>query len=244
MKVITKIVIDYSQDDRGKVIEEHSYDYDGPLAKCDFGGSAPSSDSHAADAAREAARMNLFMYNTSRIDMGPYREAGERALPYYGGIMGIPGYDKVDPTNALRETPGYNWMLDQGIGAIDRSAAARGMLGSGAEAKGLMKYGQGMADQSYNNYMNRLYNMIGTGQNAAAQTGQFGAQAAGAAGNALVAGGQAQDQADWRAYQSGNSGWNSLAGGLGLLGGLALSPMPAGGFGKTMLGSALNYMRN
>ena len=158
------------------------------------------------------------MYNQTRSDLGTYRQAGEKTTPYYMGIMGVPGYDEVDPTEALRATPGYNFLMDQGTEAIERKAAGRGMLGSGATAKGLMQYGQGLADQTYNNYMNRLYQMIGTGQNAAAQTGQFGATAAGNAGNALMTGAQQQAQYDMMASQQGKSGWNDLMGGLGLLG--------------------------
>jgi hypothetical protein len=206
-----------------------------------FGGGGGGDQTQAAQilaqAAREAAQMQMDMYKQTRTDMGPYREAGEKTTPYYAGILGVPGYDQVDPTEALRATPGYNFMMDQGTEALNRRAAASGMLGSGAAAKGLLQYGQGLADQTYNNYMNRLYNMMGTGQNAAAQTGQFGQQAVGQAGNYLMQGANATAQGILGASQARQSGANDLLGGLGLLGGIALSPTPAGGFGGTWLGS-------
>lgn len=234
MKVTTKAIYDIES---GKLIAEDSYEYSGPVAWADFGGGGGADSSGASQAAATTAALYNQMYEQSRKDLTPYRQVGESTTPYYAGILNIPGYDKIDPTQALQETPGYNWMFDQGVEAIDRSAAGKGMLGSGAMGKGLMKYGQGMADQSYNNYMNRLYSLIGTGQNAAAQTGQFGMQAAQGTGNALMQAGQAQDQAAYYNSQNQGQGLNSLMGGLGLLGGVALSPLPSGGWKNTVAGS-------
>jgi len=62
-------------------------------------------------------------------------------------------------------TPGYQWQLDQGKKAIERSAAARGGLASGNTLGALTKYGQGLADQTYNQYVSNLMNLMQTGQN-------------------------------------------------------------------------------
>lgn len=234
MKIITRCVIDLKT---GRTLEEDSYDYHGPVALCDFGGGGGADSSGASQAAAQIAALQNQMYQQTRTDLGPYRQVGEYTTPYYAGILNIPGYNQVDPTAALRATPGYNWMFNQGVNAIDRSAAAKGMLGSGNVAKALTQYGQGLADQSYNNYMNRLAGLIGTGQNAAAQTGQFGQQSANATSNALMQAGQAQDQAALYNAQHSGSGLNTLMGGLGLLGGVALSPLPSGGWKNTVLGS-------
>lgn len=53
-----------------------------------------------------------------------------------------------DP-NAIQQTAGYKFALDQGNQAINRSAAAKGMLGSGNVLAELAKYGQGLASQQY-----------------------------------------------------------------------------------------------
>ena len=85
--------------------------------------------------------------------------------------------------------PGYAFRLQQGQQALERSGAARGMTLSGAQAKALDAYGQGMGSQEYQNAYNRynndqtsLYNRLagvaGTGQTATNMTGQLGAQAA------------------------------------------------------------------
>jgi hypothetical protein len=49
----------------------------------------------------------------------------------------------------IEQSPSYKWRFEQGREALNRTAAARGMLGSGNRLVDLMKYGQGMASQEY-----------------------------------------------------------------------------------------------
>lgn len=84
----------------------------------------------------------------------------------------------------FRNTPGYKFGLDEGFTQIQRGAAARSGLNSGAAMKELFRFGQGYSDQQgYNPYMNKLSNLFGgaqtansanasAGQNYANQTGQ------------------------------------------------------------------------
>ena len=51
--------------------------------------------------------------------------------------------------------PSYQWRLQQGQGAVERSAAARGLLNSGQAAIELMNYGQGAASTEYQAQFNR-----------------------------------------------------------------------------------------
>src|SRR5574343_125273 len=236
MKIYSRIVLDIGT---GAVIEEDSYPYFGPVALCDTGGGGEAATEAAnvmAAAAAQAAKMQMDMYQQTREDMTPYREIGAKATPYYGGLLSLPGYDKVDPTAALRATPGYDWLLGQRTEALNRRAAARGMLESGPAGKELMSYGMGLADtMAYTPYMNRVGGLMNTGQNASAQTGQFGQQAAGSAGNYLMQGAQAQAQGILNSYQADQGFLGDMLGGLGMLGGFLLSPTPVGGFGGTML---------
>ena len=61
----------------------------------------------------------------------------------------------TDPSK-IQDTAGYQFQLDQGNQAINRSAAAKGMLGSGNVLAELAKYGQGMGATEYGNQVNRL----------------------------------------------------------------------------------------
>jgi hypothetical protein len=55
----------------------------------------------------------------------------------------------------LEEDPGYQFRLDEGSKALQRSAAARGTLRSGATLKGLIDYGQNTASEEYQRAYNR-----------------------------------------------------------------------------------------
>jgi hypothetical protein len=124
----------------------------------------------------------------------PFYEGGLEAWKVFGGLQNVPGFAPVDPTATLRATPGYDFMMKQGVNALDRSAASRGMTSSGPQAKALQTYGQGQADQTYNNYLNRLWGMAGAGQNAAALQGGYGMTGANNIGQYNLMGGQALGQ--------------------------------------------------
>lgn len=64
----------------------------------------------------------------------------------------------------FQTSPGYEFAREQGIRAIDQAASARGLLGSGGRLRELMRYGTGVANQDYANYMNRLASLAGLSQ--------------------------------------------------------------------------------
>jgi hypothetical protein len=82
--------------------------------------------------------------------------------------------------NYLNST-GYKFAQQQGTQAITGSAAARGILNSGATAKALTSYGQNSAKQGFDNYLGNLSN-LNTQQGAVAGQGLDAAKAIGAAG--------------------------------------------------------------
>lgn len=59
----------------------------------------------------------------------------------------------------IEQSPAYKWRYDQGLEAVNRTAAAKGMLGSGNRLAELTKYGQGMATQEYGDEWNRQYQL-------------------------------------------------------------------------------------
>jgi hypothetical protein len=56
----------------------------------------------------------------------------------------------------FQASPGYQWQLGQGLQAIDRGAASRGMLTSGNTLTAEQQYGQGLANQNYQQYVQNL----------------------------------------------------------------------------------------
>ncbi len=117
-----------------------------------------------------------------------------------------------------QQDPGYAFRLAEGQKALERSGAAKGMTLSGAQAKALTGYGQGMASQEYGNAYNRyttdqtnLYNRLagvaGTGQTAANQIGNVGMNTANQISSNQLGAGNA-NAAAWTA------GTGALANGL------------------------------
>lgn len=66
----------------------------------------------------------------------------------------------TDP-GSFEGSPGFNFALDQGVQARDRSASARGQLGSGNQLKELTAFGQGLANQERGNEINRFLAFLG-----------------------------------------------------------------------------------
>jgi len=98
---------------------------------------------------------------------GPYGSAKFGGVPGYDSASamrnfgGVAGYD---PASAMRNfgasdfqaDPGYAFRLSEGMKALDRTAASRGGLLSGATLKGAQRYGSDLASQEYGNAYNRF----------------------------------------------------------------------------------------
>lgn len=93
--------------------------------------------------------------------------------------------------------PSYQWRLKQGMRALEASAAARGMTGSGSNLADITNYAQGAASQEYQsafdrfqtnqtNLFNRLAALSGTGQTAATNMGSAAANAGQQIGNTTM----------------------------------------------------------
>lgn len=115
-------------------------------------------------------------------------------------------------------TPGYEFRVEEGVRALDRSAAARGNLGSGGYTRDLVNFGQGIAATEFDKYADRLAGLATTGQASSAQTAAAGMQSSAQVGNALISGAQLQGNALMNAATARASGYaggaNSVTGGL------------------------------
>lgn len=127
------------------------------------------------DAAKEANQINKYIYDQNREDLQPWRDQGRIAL----GQLGHPEFqDDFDMADFQRD-PGYQFRMDQGMNAIQNSAAARGNLNSGRTMKDLMEYGQDFASNEYNNAYNRWNNDRNTRFNRLASLAGIGQTATG-----------------------------------------------------------------
>ena len=183
--------------------------------------SSKESSKAAGKAADAQTDVQWGMYNQSREDMAPWREAGERSLADLERVQGTYEGAVMDPSQ-YEQSPGYNWLEEQGRKTINRQSAAQGRFGSGRHQKDLMQYGQGLALQDYQGYLGRLESLMnryaGTsqvGQTSSAQVAGLGANAANQVGNAQYASEINQGNARTGLYQNiSNIGSNAVNQGL------------------------------
>lgn len=153
----------------------------------------------------------------------PYNQAGQTATNALVSALPTLTAPITMDEATLRQTPGYQFNLNQGLKSTQNGAAARGLGSSGAALKGAATYATGLADSTYQNQFNNAntnklnaYNFlsgVGTmGENAAAQSGQIGATGAANAGNSLIAGGTAQAAGTTGAANSLTNAANSYLG--------------------------------
>lgn len=202
-----------------------------------------------SSASKYAADLQNGQYQQTRQDQAPYRQAGAAAL----GQMQDPSFQHDFGAADFQADPGYQFRMQQGTDAIQRSAAALGSLGSGSTLKALTNYSQDYASNEYQNAysrftnnqsqrFNRLASLAGLGQTGNGVTAQAGMNSANEIGGYMTGAANAQGAAG---IASANAWGNALSGtantgmqGL-MLSRLAPQQMPAGG-GGGMPGSGLS----
>ncbi|TPM37052.1 hypothetical protein [Mesorhizobium sp. B2-3-2] len=157
-----------------------------------FGGSATKK----AAAANNKALDGYLKSGTAAIDTGQQQaqdylggvgnlwsnlakeSGGLSGLNLLGDALGVNGAaGNANATSAFQTSPGYEFQQQQGIDALNRSAAARGQLNSGQTGLDTLTFSQGLANNEYQNWLNSLSGFSGQQGNiyTGATTGQAGA---------------------------------------------------------------------
>lgn len=183
-----------------------------------------AADKQAA-ASQYATDLQEKMYYQNRSDNAPWNDAGNKAL---AGLSN-PDFQKDFTAADFQKDPGYEFRMQEGQKALERSAAARGGLQSGGTMKAIGRYGQDYASNEYNNAynrfntdrttrFNRLSSLAGVGQTANAQVASAGENYANQAGqnvmgsaNAQGAAGMAKANAWGGAMNNGANNWMQLS---------------------------------
>lgn len=187
-----------------------------------------------AGAAKYAADLQNQQYQQQRTDQQPWMQAGAAALPQLSQMASqTPSFTAQDFLK--NQDPAYQFDLQQGQQALERSAAARGGLQSGGTLKDLTTYAQGAASNEYQNaysrfmnnqntQFNRLASVAGIGQTANGQISAAGMNYANQAGEARMGGANAAGAAGI----AGANAWSGALSGMGKTGmeGLMISRMP------------------
>jgi hypothetical protein len=163
---------------------------------------------------------------------GSLEPYGETSVQTLGGGSGYPNSQGQVPTNPGGQPGGYNFMTDpgyqfrinEGMRALENSAAARGGLLSGGFGKQALRYATDYSAQEYTNVYNRIANIAGLNQvsgplqaNAASQYGATAPNIAAAQGANAASGYTAQNNASASmlnqiATAFGDIDWDSIFG--------------------------------
>lgn len=151
--------------------------------------SAANTESNAANSANAT---QIAINNQNQANEAPWNASGQTALSQMASGDIVPGMSQNGiPINGDRgynplasSDPGYQFRLNQGLNAVNASAAANGEAGGGATMKALSRYNQDYATNEYNNAYNQNYTRL-------AQIAGFGqAAVAGGVASNLTTGGQ------------------------------------------------------
>jgi hypothetical protein len=205
-------------------------------------------------AADQSAQLQREMFNRQVELNEPFRQAGITGqnellrLLGLGGDAASAGYGSLGRNYTMADLeldPGYGFRLSEGMKALDRTAAARGGMMSGAALKAAGRFGQDMASQEYMNAFNRaqalkserlgvLGSLYGAGQTAAQQVSNAAGQYGVNAGNMMMESGRARASGYIGSANAITNALGQAALGYGMFGGGARPAMGA----NTM---AVNY---
>lgn len=172
----------------------------------------------------------------NQLNQQPWLDAGRAGLTRLQQLLGLTS-GGADNGSAMHDfsaqdfqsDPGYQFRVNQGQQALERSAAARGGLMSGAALKDTARFSQGLASQDYQDAFNRfqtnranklnpLQSLAGVGQTTANSLGAAGQSTANGISNALGQYGAAAGNNITGAGNARASGYlaqgNAVSGGL------------------------------
>ena len=192
------------------------------------GAAEDAADTQAA-AANRSADLQYKMFRENQAAQKPFLEAGYKGQNRLLDLLGLSdntnvgGYGSMARNFSMKDfeqDPGYAFRMSEGLKALDRTAAARGGMLSGAALKGAQRYGQDLGSQEYQNAYNRyqtnranilnpLQSLSGQGQTTANTLGTAGQNYATNAGNAYMGAGNAAASG----YVGSANAWNSALGG-------------------------------
>lgn len=119
------------------------------------------SNNHASDTAANyqtaGAQSAQDQLKDAQTKVQPYMDAGTQANTILQNDLSSGALGGNFAPGDLTKDPGYQFRLQQGQQALDRKAVGPGGTGyfSGGALKGAQAFGQGLADQTYNDAYNR-----------------------------------------------------------------------------------------
>jgi len=159
-----------------------------------LGGMSANKAAKKAAAAQEAG-VKRVEANTGL--KSTYSPGGQAAFGQAQNLLGLgpnPEAAQAGFQNYL-DSAGYRTQMKGGIDALNSNAAARGMLKSGATLKATQRFGSGLGQQYFNNYIQQLNQQSGMGMQADQTLANVYTGGAAGAANAQMAAGDATSKA-------------------------------------------------
>ncbi len=175
-------------------------------------------------------------YNQSQTAFNQQQAAYNQAQDLYNQYSAKGPATAADVSNIITNQPGYQYQMSQGINAIQNAAGATGALNSSNLLNNLNNFGQGMANQYYQQYLGNLAteanlgqgaanSLVGAAQNSGQGVASLLSNLGNTQANAALAAGQAQatsytspaanQQMIAQNIGGGSSGLGRLLGGVG-----------------------------
>lgn len=187
-------------------------------------GAAQSAADAQLQASREANALQQRIYEENIARQKPFLDTGTE---FFNRLAALQRGGPEAAQNFLQMDPGYQFRLSEGLKALDRQAAARGGLISGAALRAAQRYGQDLGSQEYSAAYGRLAGLADVGPRSAGIMSGLGERYGQTAGQNLLTGAQAVGQGYLGAGGARASGYMGMANSL-----------------TNALGSYLNYNQN
>ena len=171
------------------------------------GDAAKSAASTSAASADKATELQQKIYEESVARQQPFLQTGTE---FFNRLAALQRGGPEAQQQFLQMDPGYGFRLSEGLKAMERGAAARGGLMSGAALKAGQRYGQDLASQEYGAAYNRLANLANVGPQAAGVMSNLGQNYATNVGNIYQQQGQTAANAALARGSAYSGGLNQL----------------------------------
>lgn len=199
-------------------------------------GAATNAANEQLQAAQLAANTQLGIFGQTQANLAPYMQAGQGALTQLQSLLGLSPSGAAGNNGAalqaLQNTPGYQFSLQQGQTALDQSAASRGLLLSGNQLAASQQYGQNLAQTQYQSVLAPYQSLYGIGENAAAGVGNIGANTGSSVAGTITGGANSAAQSQLAAAAAAASGTVGSANAI------------TSGLNSVLNSSNLNYLLN
>lgn len=120
----------------------------------------------AQKAAEKATKKAIAFQREGQDKAAGVLQPGANYAPAMSRLNALAGLDgrqaQLDAFGQFQESPEFQFQREQGEQAAQRAAAAGGQLASGRTLADLSRFGQGLANQSYGQYYDRLRDLYGT----------------------------------------------------------------------------------